>query len=211
MSHWTPLLRLDLTKDDLIFILPEDKLKNRNGTFIQTLCATVFFASCIEDTAFRALCNECVLFVKDSVCRLAVGACQQEQASVVLLYQACLKMGCFSSSREAGRSEGCSSRQRRVTSRRPGDRWGGMPGAVVALAIWGRRQWQRSFYSYSTIYHILGWPMCYTTIRQYNIMNKKTLQYNFLIDYMPNKKLSECITICGWTTGETKLVNKSER
>lgn len=80
---------------------------------------------------------------KTEVCRLAVGACQQEQASVVRrLYQLCLKMGCFSSSREAGRSEGCSSRQRRVTSRRPGDRWGGMPGAVVALAIWGTSQWE---------------------------------------------------------------------
>lgn len=61
------------------------------------------------------------------------------------LYQLWRKMGCFSSSLEGGRSEGWSSRQRRVTSRRPGDRWVGIVGAVVALAIWGRRQWLDSW------------------------------------------------------------------
>ena len=51
-------------------------------------------------------------------------------------YQFLRNMGCLSSSLEPGLSEGFSSRQRRVTSLNPGESWGGIEGAVVALAIW---------------------------------------------------------------------------
>lgn len=54
-------------------------------------------------------------------------------------YQVVRKTGCFSSSLEGGLSWGWSSKHRRVTSFKPGDRCVGIDGAVVALAIWTRR------------------------------------------------------------------------
>lgn len=53
-------------------------------------------------------------------------------------YHVVRKTGCFSSSLEGGLSWGWSSKHRRVTSFKPGDRCVGIDGAVVALAIWTR-------------------------------------------------------------------------
>lgn len=53
-------------------------------------------------------------------------------------YHVVRKTGCFSSSLDGGLSWGWSSKQRRATSRNPGDKCDGIDGAVVALAICGR-------------------------------------------------------------------------
>lgn len=61
-------------------------------------------------------------------------------------YHVVRKTGCFSSSLEGGLSWGWSSKHRRVTSFKPGDRCVGIDGAVVALAILNiRARWLECF------------------------------------------------------------------
>lgn len=68
-------------------------------------------------------------------------------------YHVVRKTGCFSSSLDGGLSWGWSSKQRRATSRKPGDKCEGIDGAVVALAICRRKhQSVDAFHNWSSWY-----------------------------------------------------------